>query len=83
MKRLHLGTDSPPLPPPPAHPVDLDLAQVLGNMPRKGFKLQTTKELLISLSLPEDLTLQEALDRVLRLPAVASKRYQLFFSIVL
>ena len=55
--------------------MDLDLAQVLGNMPRKKFHMETTQELLPPLSMPANLSLAAALDRVLRLPAVASKRF--------
>ncbi|PSN31568.1 Phosphoribosylformylglycinamidine synthase [Blattella germanica] len=45
------------------HPVNLELELVLGKMPQK------------SVSLPSDLTVKLALERVLRLPSVASKRY--------
>nr|XP_031826710.1 phosphoribosylformylglycinamidine synthase [Nomia melanderi] len=57
------------------HPVDLDLELVLGKMPRKTFNLQRQKTHLPSLSLPENLTVQSVLERVLRLPSVGSKRY--------
>ncbi|GFR89892.1 phosphoribosylformylglycinamidine synthase-like, partial [Elysia marginata] len=56
-------------------PVDLELEYVLGSMPRKEFQLKRTKPLLKPLVLPEELTVEEALNRVLRLPSVASKRY--------
>ena len=56
------------------HPVDLHLDQVLGEMPKKSFRLTTAKEVLKPLIWPEELSLEEALDRVLRLPSVASKR---------
>ncbi|CAH1793843.1 unnamed protein product [Owenia fusiformis] len=56
-------------------PVDLDLENVMGSMPRKTFNLSRTKPTLKSLSFPDDLTVKTALDRVLRLPSVASKRY--------
>ncbi|RUS89186.1 hypothetical protein EGW08_003065 [Elysia chlorotica] len=56
-------------------PVDLNLEYVLGSMPQKEFQLKRTKPDLRPLVLPEKLTVQEALSRVLRLPSVASKRY--------
>uniref|UniRef100_A0A2R5L6G5 Phosphoribosylformylglycinamidine synthase n=1 Tax=Ornithodoros turicata TaxID=34597 RepID=A0A2R5L6G5_9ACAR len=56
-------------------PVDLELSSVLGDMPRKVFKLQSTTPILSPLTLPSDLKVEVALHRVLRLPAVASKRY--------
>lgn len=39
------------------------------------FKLEHIKPELKALSLPADLTIMQAIDRVLRLPSVASKRY--------
>ncbi|XP_015603817.1 phosphoribosylformylglycinamidine synthase [Cephus cinctus] len=57
------------------HPVDLDLELVLGKMPRKTFSLTRGKLNLATIELPKGLTVESALDRVLRLPAVASKRY--------
>ncbi|XP_078050163.1 phosphoribosylformylglycinamidine synthase [Augochlora pura] len=57
------------------HPVDLDLELVLGKMPRKTFNFQKLKRQLPPLSLPTNLTVQSALERVLRLPSVGSKRY--------
>ncbi|XP_036360685.1 phosphoribosylformylglycinamidine synthase isoform X3 [Octopus sinensis] len=56
-------------------PVNLDLKHVLGSMPQKNFKLDHLTLDLKPLSLPIELTLRESLERVLRLPAVASKRY--------
>ncbi|XP_007126682.1 phosphoribosylformylglycinamidine synthase isoform X1 [Physeter macrocephalus] len=65
--------DAPPTPPPT--PVDLDLDWVLGKMPRKEFFLQRSVPVLRPLALPPGLSVRQALARVLRLPAVASKRY--------
>ncbi|XP_062965913.1 phosphoribosylformylglycinamidine synthase [Cynocephalus volans] len=65
--------DAPPVPPPT--PVDLELYWVLGKMPRKEFFLQRAPPLLQPLALPPGLSVRQALERVLRLPAVASKRY--------
>ncbi|BFZ24618.1 hypothetical protein BsWGS_27657 [Bradybaena similaris] len=56
-------------------PVDLELEYVLGSMPRKVFEMKRIKPVLQPLTLPDSLTVQEALNRVLRLPSVASKRY--------
>ncbi|XP_026485781.2 phosphoribosylformylglycinamidine synthase [Vanessa tameamea] len=56
-------------------PYDLHLEAVLGNMPRKTFDLRQDKRTKVPLSLPEDITIEKALNRVLRLVNVASKRY--------
>ncbi|PZC75103.1 hypothetical protein B5X24_HaOG206723 [Helicoverpa armigera] len=56
-------------------PYDLHLEAVLGNMPRKTFDLVTEKRTKLSLSLPQNVTVHDALNRVLRLVNVASKRY--------
>ncbi|KAJ0065302.1 hypothetical protein NL108_007017, partial [Boleophthalmus pectinirostris] len=56
-------------------PVDLQLEWVLGKMPQKDFKMERVSPKHKALVLPPELTVREALDRVLRLPAVASKRY--------
>ncbi|XP_014847333.1 PREDICTED: phosphoribosylformylglycinamidine synthase isoform X1 [Poecilia mexicana] len=57
------------------HPVDLQLEWVLGKMPQKEFRMERLAPTLLPLSLPAELTVRDALQRVLRLPAVASKRY--------
>ncbi|GIY08435.1 phosphoribosylformylglycinamidine synthase [Caerostris extrusa] len=59
----------------PRHPVDLKLSCVLGSVPPKTFHLNRQPSVFRNLELPTTLKLQEALDRVLRLPCVASKRY--------
>ena len=56
-------------------PVDLDLESVLGDMPRKTFHLDRVDRKLEPLSLPDALTVRDALDRVLRLVSVGSKRF--------
>ncbi|XP_075141937.1 phosphoribosylformylglycinamidine synthase isoform X2 [Leptodactylus fuscus] len=56
-------------------PVDLELEWVLGKMPRKEFILNRVTPKLQPLTLPENLSVRQALERVLRLPSVASKRY--------
>uniref|UniRef100_A0A452USP7 Phosphoribosylformylglycinamidine synthase n=1 Tax=Ursus maritimus TaxID=29073 RepID=A0A452USP7_URSMA len=65
--------DDHPLSPPT--PVDLELDWVLGKVPRKEFFLQRSLPMLKPLALPPGLRVRPALERVLRLPAVASKRY--------
>lgn len=57
------------------HPVDLDLKHVLGSMPRKVFHFRREETILKPLVLPDNLSLLMALDRVLRLPSVGSKRF--------
>ncbi|ETM98442.1 hypothetical protein PPTG_24617 [Phytophthora nicotianae INRA-310] len=56
-------------------PFDLDLDLVLGKMPQKTFTDTKATEPVSELSLPADITLRDALDRVLRLLAVGSKRF--------
>src|SRR5512136_2247523 len=56
-------------------PVNLNLGKVLGNMPQKTFKDERIKHPLRSLQLPEGLSVEEALSRVLRNLAVGSKRF--------
>jgi phosphoribosylformylglycinamidine synthase len=56
-------------------PVDLDLEKILGDMPRKTFRLERTLPPLAPLALPEGLSVRDALDRVLRLVSVGSKRF--------
>jgi phosphoribosylformylglycinamidine synthase len=56
-------------------PVDLELAEVLGNIPRKTFADARVRRELPPLELPADLTVRDALHDVLRLLAVGSKRF--------
>ncbi|KAG7487705.1 hypothetical protein MATL_G00026240 [Megalops atlanticus] len=56
-------------------PVDLHLDWVLGKMPQKEFVLEHVAPALQALTLPSGLSVLNALERVLRLPSVASKRY--------
>jgi hypothetical protein len=55
--------------------VDLDLEKVLGSMPSKTFSFDTLKRPLKALELPGGLSAQQALEQVLRLPSVCSKRF--------
>ncbi|XP_029939692.1 phosphoribosylformylglycinamidine synthase [Salarias fasciatus] len=57
------------------HPVDLKLSWVLGKMPQKEFQMERLTPILQPLALSDGLTVEDALQRVLRLPSVASKRY--------
>jgi phosphoribosylformylglycinamidine synthase len=56
-------------------PVDLELDMVLGHMPRKTFEFDRFAPKLEPLSLPDGLSVKEALARVLRLLSVGSKRF--------
>lgn len=55
--------------------VDLELEKILGKVPQKTFKFITVKEKLNPLRLPQTLTVRSALERVLRLLSVGSKRF--------
>ena len=56
-------------------PENLELSKVLGDMPQKVFTLERKKTALKPLALPNGLTVRQALDRVLRLVSVGSKRF--------
>jgi len=56
-------------------PVNLHLDKILGDMPRKVFQLNRVKRQREPLELPEGLSVRDALDRVLRLVSVGSKRF--------
>jgi phosphoribosylformylglycinamidine synthase len=56
-------------------PVNLELSKVLGAMPRKTFNLERIPPVLEPLKLPDHITVTDALDRVLRLVSVGSKRF--------
>ena len=56
-------------------PVNLDLEDVLGDMPQKTFELERIAPRLEPLMLPEQLSVRDALERVLRLLSVGSKRF--------
>lgn len=55
--------------------VDLPLEDILGSLPRKTYQDQHVRFETKRLELPEGLTVRQALDRVLRLPSVASKGF--------
>jgi len=56
-------------------PVNMELDHVLGAMPQKTFQLNRVSTTPKPLSLPPDLTVRQALDRILRLLSVGSKRF--------
>ncbi len=56
-------------------PVNLELSKILGDMPQKTFRDDTIQPVLKSLEFPEGLTVREALERVLKLVSVGSKRF--------
>uniref|UniRef100_A0A914YYR7 phosphoribosylformylglycinamidine synthase n=1 Tax=Panagrolaimus superbus TaxID=310955 RepID=A0A914YYR7_9BILA len=58
----------------PEHPVDLDLTK-LSERESKVFNLRSDVINALSLELPSKLSVKEALNQVLRLPTVGSKRY--------
>jgi phosphoribosylformylglycinamidine synthase len=65
---LHDETDG-------SRPVNLHLDKILGDMPRKTFRMERAKRTRQPLKLPEGLTVRDALARVLRLVSVGSKRF--------
>jgi len=56
-------------------PVDLELSVVLGKLPQKTFHVQSVPPMARALALPAQLPVAAALDRVLRLVSVGSKRF--------
>jgi len=56
-------------------PVNLDLSKVLAEMPQKTFEIKRKKPKLKPLRLPKSITVKDALERVLRLVSVGSKRF--------
>lgn len=56
-------------------PVNLNLAEVLGNLPQKTFSDVHLERILEPLQLPADLSMERALDSVLRLLSVGSKDF--------
>ncbi|UCD46407.1 MAG: phosphoribosylformylglycinamidine synthase [Deltaproteobacteria bacterium] len=56
-------------------PVDLDLEKILGDMPQKTFRLERIAPALEPLRLPRNASIRGALERVLRLVSVGSKRF--------
>ena len=65
----------PAAPPGSPMPEDLDLEKVLGDMPKKTYDMTRMPYVNDPLALPAGETAAAALDRVLRLPSVCSKRF--------
>jgi len=55
--------------------VNLKLKQIFGEVPQKKFEFTRVKDQHLPLMLPDGLTINEALEKVLRLLAVGSKRF--------
>lgn len=56
-------------------PVDIELNELLGNIPQKEFTDSRYQPALQPLTFPESLTVRDALHKVLRLVSVGSKRF--------
>ena len=56
-------------------PVDLPLALVLADMPKKTFRSARVASTLKPLTVPAGVTVRDGLERVFRLPSVGSKRF--------
>ncbi len=56
-------------------PVNLPLERVLGKMPQKTFHLERTEEVRTPLQIPDGISVMDALERVLRVLSVGSKRF--------
>ncbi len=56
-------------------PVNLPLDRILGEIPPKTFELKRISPKLVPLQLPDNLSVKDALMRVLRLTSVGSKRF--------
>ena len=56
-------------------PVDLDLGQILLNIPQKTFELESIEKPLKKLDIPQDLSAEDALRMVFKLPSVGSKGF--------
>ncbi|MEK9151313.1 MAG: phosphoribosylformylglycinamidine synthase [Patescibacteria group bacterium] len=58
-----------------SYPVDLELSKILGKMPQKKFADNDREFLLAPLVIPRSLSFAKALENVLKLPSVCSKRF--------
>ncbi|KAJ1293891.1 hypothetical protein BS78_01G104000 [Paspalum vaginatum] len=61
--------------PPPTPVEELELEKVLGDMPQKTFEFKRVSQVTETLDIAPEVTLLDALKRVLRLPSVCSKRF--------
>jgi phosphoribosylformylglycinamidine synthase len=55
--------------------VDLELEKILGKMPQKTFKDKTINKNFIEINIPENFSIKDGLENVLRLVSVGSKRF--------
>lgn len=58
-----------------SYPVDLELSKILGKMPQKKFEDKTVENGLSPLVIPKGISFLQALESVLKLPSVCSKRF--------
>ncbi|MEE8324587.1 MAG: phosphoribosylformylglycinamidine synthase, partial [Candidatus Humimicrobiaceae bacterium] len=56
-------------------PVDLDLGQILLDIPQKTFELKSIEKPIKKLDIPHDLSVEDALRMVFKLPSVGSKGF--------
>jgi phosphoribosylformylglycinamidine synthase len=56
-------------------PVNLELSKILGKMPQKEFRDEKINSKLLALKIPQKLSFEKALENVLKLPSVCSKRF--------
>ena len=56
-------------------PVDLDLGEILSNIPQKTFRMESLKKEFGKINIPEGLTVEKALKMVFNLPSVGSKGF--------
>ncbi|XP_018017115.1 phosphoribosylformylglycinamidine synthase isoform X2 [Hyalella azteca] len=70
-----LHTQSYEMPTGESLPVDFPLQTVMQGLPRKTYKWSAERQEAAPLELPDDLRAEDAVERVLKLPSVASKRF--------
>ncbi|MBE3114073.1 MAG: phosphoribosylformylglycinamidine synthase [Actinobacteria bacterium] len=58
-----------------SNPVDLNLNEILSNMPQKTFNMVSISEKLKPLELPRDISVEKVLELIFRLPSVGSKGF--------
>lgn len=58
-----------------SYPVDLELSKILGKMPQKEFRDKEIDTVLSPLVIPSSMSFTQALENVLKLPSVCSKRF--------
>jgi len=55
--------------------VDLELKKILGEMPQKTFEFKTKQKFFDPIKIPKNLTLEQIIEKVFKLPSVGSKGY--------